>query len=77
MADENLVVKAHTTRVVFTSLTFNCNWSVRKVLEAATWRPNSVFAAFYLKDIQYIWENCRTLGPFVSAGQVINTRDPS
>ena len=30
------------------------NRSVSKVLEATTWRLNSMFASFYFKDIQYV-----------------------
>ena len=38
---------------VSTSITFNRNWSVCPVLNAATCRSNSVFASFYLKDVTY------------------------
>ena len=47
------------------------NWLVSKVLEAATWRSNSIFA-FYFSDIQYVFEGLRSLGPFVAAGSVVN-----
>ena len=50
---------------------FSQNWSVSKVLRAATWRSNSVFA-FYFCDVQYVFEELRFLGPFVAAGSVVN-----
>ena len=41
--------KAHSVRAVATSLAFLRNWSVSKVLEAATWRSNSVFCPLLLE----------------------------
>ena len=43
-----------------------------KVLEAAVWRLNSVFASFYFKYISYVFEGLRSLGPFVAAGNVVD-----
>ena len=63
--------RVHNIRSVATSVAFLRNWSVSKVLEAATWRSNSVFASFYLRDIAYSLEDCKSLGPFVVAGNVI------
>ena len=40
---------AHSVHRVSTSVAFLRNWSISKVLEAATWRSNSVFASFYFK----------------------------
>ena len=61
--------------IVFTSLRHHLkkeknfkNWSLSSVLEAASWRSNTVFTSFYLKDVQYISEGVRSLGPFVAAG---------
>ena len=68
---EGQAPRAHSVRGVSTSAAFLRNWSVSKVLEAATWRSNSVFASFYLKDIQYVFEGIRSLGLFVAAGTVI------
>ena len=53
-----------------TSAAFIHNGSVSKVLEAATWRSNPVFAAFYFKDLSFTLDNCSWLGPFVVAGYV-------
>ena len=44
------------------------NWSLSSVLEAASWRSNTVFTSFYIKDVQYILDNVHSLGPFVAAG---------
>ena len=67
-------VRAHSIRGVATSVAFLRNWSVSKVLEAATWRSNSVFASFYLKDVSYLFEDLRSLGPFLAAGSVLPHR---
>ena len=47
------------------------NWSVSKVLEATSWRLNSVFASFYLSDVQYVMEGLRSLGPIMAEGSVL------
>ena len=51
-----------------TSVSFLRNWAVSKVLEAATWKSNSVFASFCLNDVSYIFEGLRSFGAFVAAG---------
>ena len=63
-------VRAHSIRGVATSAAFHRNWSVASVLESATWRSNSVFISFYLRD-QHEFEGLRSLGPFVAAGSRI------
>ena len=67
-------VRAYSIRSVATSVSFLHNWVVSKVLEAATWKSNSVFASFYLNDVSYIFEGLRSLGPFVAARQVVAPR---
>ena len=42
------------------------------VLQDATWRSNVVFAAFYLRDVSYVLDDRRSLGPFISAGGIIS-----
>ena len=64
--------RAHSIRGVATSFNFWKNCSVASVLEAATWRSSSVFARCYLKDIQHMLGGCRSLGPFVAAGSIVN-----
>ena len=70
-------LRAHSIRGVSTSTAFARNWSIQQVLEAATWRSNSVFASFYLRDVTFKLEDWRSLGPFVAAGQVVNPSAPS
>ena len=60
--------RAHSIRGIVTSSAFFRNWSLSSVLEAASWRSNTVFTSFYLKDVQYILDNVHFLGPFVAAG---------
>ena len=71
-ADVGQGLRAHSIRGVGTSLAFTKNWSMKHILKAATWRSNTVFTSFYLKDVAYEWDDCRSLGSFVAAGQVIN-----
>ena len=66
-------LRAHSVRGVATSVSFLRNWSISKVLEAATWRLNLVFASFYFRDISYVFQRLRSLGPFVAAGSVVNS----
>ena len=51
------------------SAAFLQNWSVFKVLEAATWRSNPVFASFYFRDISFSLDSSHSLGPFVTGGK--------
>ena len=62
---------AHSIRGIATSSAFFRNWSLRSVLEAASWRSNTVFTSFYLRDLQFVFEGVRSLGPFVAAGESI------
>ena len=39
------------------------NWSFSSVLEAASWRSNTIFTSFYLQHVQYILEDVLSLGP--------------
>ena len=64
-------VRAHCIRGVSTSAAFHRNWSVASVLESATWRSNSVFVSFYLRDLQHEFDGISSLGPFVVAGSRI------
>ena len=66
--------RAHSIGGVSISFAFHKNWSVKQVLKAArpTWRSNTVIASYYLKDIAFSWESYFSLGPFVTAGQVID-----
>ena len=63
--------RTHSIRGIATSSAFFRNWSLRSVLEAASWRSNAVFTSFYLRDLQFVFEGVRSLGPFVAAGERI------
>ena len=56
---------------ISTSTAFRKNWSIVSVLDAASWRSNSVFASFYLRDLHFEYEGICSLGPFVAAGEQI------
>ena len=64
-------VKSQEVRAVSTSLSFAHNLSIDAVVEAAQWRSNTVFASHYLKEVSLQYENCRSLGPIVAAGTII------
>ena len=64
-------VRAHSIRGLATSLNFWKNRSLAAVLEAATWKANTVFVSHYLKDVQRTYEQCHSLGPIVAAGAVV------
>ena len=55
-------VRAHSIRGLSTSAAFHRNWSDARVLESATWRSNSVFVSFYLRDLHHDFEGLRSLG---------------
>ena len=63
--------RAHSICGIATSSAFFKNWSLSSVLEAASWKSNSVFTSFYFRDLQYVFEGVRSLGPFVAAGERI------
>ena len=63
--------RAHSIRGIATSSAFFRNWSLSSVLEAPSWRSNTVFTSFYLRNLQYVYEGVRSLGPFVAARERI------
>ena len=60
--------RPYSIRGIATSSAFFKNWSLTSVLEAASWRSNTVYISFYLRDVQYIFNDVHSLGPFVAAG---------
>ena len=70
-SEEVAAPRAHSIRGIATSSAFFKNWSLSSVLEAASWKSNSVFTSFYFKDLQFVFEGVRSLGPFVTAGEHI------
>ena len=69
-----LKVKAHSIRAVSTSFHFWKNRCLLDVLKAATWRTASVFAKFYLRDVERFSPTDLTysLGPIVAAGDIVD-----
>ena len=65
------VPRAHSIRGIATSSAFFRNCSLRSVREAASWRSNTVFTSFYLRDLSFTSEGVHSLGLFVAAGERI------
>ena len=63
--------RAYSVRAVATSSALYRNVAVPNIMAAATWKTNSVFASFYLRDMAYSLGGTWSLGPFVAAGQVV------
>ena len=70
-SEEGASLRAHSIRDIATSSAFFKNWSITSILDAASWRSNSVFTSFYFRDLQFVYEGLRSLGPFVAAGERI------
>ena len=72
---ENLLmplrVRAHDIRGIATSLNLWRNKSVESILNAASWRTPSVFAAHYLHDVERSDGATFSLGPIVAAGDIV------
>ena len=69
--DQSSLPRAHSIRGVASSAAFLRNCSVSKVLEAATWWLNPVFASFYLRNVSFSSADLHSLRPFVTAGSVV------
>ena len=63
--------RAHSIQGIAATSVFFKSWPIASVLNAASWRSNTVFTSFYFKDIHYVFENVCSLGPFVAAGERI------
>ena len=70
-SEEGASLRAHSIRGIATSSAFFKNWSIDSILDAASWRFNSDFISFYFKDLQFVYEGLRSLGPSVAAGERI------
>ena len=70
-SEDGTAPRAHSIGGIATSSAFFKNWSISSVLEAASWKSNTVFTSFYFRDLQYVFEGVRSLGPFVAAGERI------
>ena len=62
--------RAHSIHGIATSSAFFKSWSLSSVLEAVSWRSNTVFTSFYLNDVHYIFEGVRSLGPWSQQANV-------
>ena len=69
--EDGAVLRAHSIRGIATSSAFFKNWSISSVLDVASWRSNSIVTSFYFKDLQFVYEGLRSLGPFVAPGERI------
>ena len=63
--------RAHSIRSVATSVSFQRNIAVSKILEAATWKSSNVFTSVYLRDVAFSSQEGVSLGPVVAAGSVL------
>ena len=70
-SEDGAAPRAHSIRGIATSTAFFKNWSISSVLEAASWKSNTVFTSFCFRDLQFVFEGVRSLGPFVAAGERI------
>ena len=64
-------VSAHEVRALATSLLFKHNRSVKEVMSAASWRSNSTFVSFYLRDINHQFLDVSSFDRVVAAQAVI------
>ena len=64
--------RTYSIRGIATSSAFFRNWFLRSVLEVASWRSNTVFTSFYLRDLHFTLDGVHSLGPFVAAGEHID-----
>ena len=62
--------RVHEVRSVATSVVFLRNWLVARGLEAATWRSQSVFSTFYLRDVTSTLGDLHSVASIIAAGQV-------
>jgi hypothetical protein len=59
----NLKIKAHDVRGVAASLAFFNGTSLSDIMQACTWKSNTTFVSFYLKDLTMLQNNKFVLGP--------------
>ena len=63
-------ISTHEVRALSTSLLFRHNCAILDVMSAASWRNNTTFASFYLRDLSHKFLDLSSLGPIV-AGQTL------
>ena len=62
--------RAHSIHGIAISSVFFGNCSLSSVLEATSWRSNTVFTSFYLNDVHDIFEVVRSLGLWLQQANV-------
>ena len=65
-------VKPHEIRALSTSLVFSRNLNIKEVMDAASWRGESTFARFYLRDATHRFMDLKSLGPIVAAQSLVS-----
>ena len=70
-------ISAHEVRALATSLLFKQNHSISQVMTAASWRSNSTFVSFYLRDLNHQYLDISSLGPVVAAQAIIPSTSTS
>ena len=63
--------QAQETRSLGPSLLFKKNYSVESVLRAGTWKRQTTFSRFYLRDLSFRILDTYHLGPVVAAQEVL------
>ena len=59
-SEDGTAPRAHSILGIATSSSFFKNWSISSILEAASWKSNTVFTSFYFRDLQYAFEGVRS-----------------
>ena len=62
-------IKAHEVRAVAASWAFFKNVSVEDIMRTWSWRNHNTFTSNYLRDMTYIQDEMRRIGPVVCAGR--------
>ena len=62
----------HELRAIATSVLFSKSQSLNSVMQAACWKSHSTFSNFYLRDLSHMTDDLISLGPIVSAQEVVN-----
>ena len=66
-----LNIRAHAVRALAASWAYFSKTPLEEVVRAAVWSNHSVFAKFYLRDLNKQSQNLRLLGPMVTAQKVV------
>ena len=65
-------ITAHEVRAIATSILFRQNQSLKQVMSAASWKSNSTFVSFYLRDLNHKSLDLSSIGPIVAAQAIVN-----